>query len=176
LNSTRPERGTSLILYRGAVVMPRCSSKAWSLPARIGDSAPKDSTSLASRYIFSSSVSLGGGCSSLALSYMLWSSGCCSSADVSWAVGLSGTTSSISKGSSSGDASCGRSGWDSWGYGTFRGASWPTGRRPVLLRVGKACEGSYRKLVKMWMMNKTTWPRTIMMWRTTSIPKKTSRV
>jgi hypothetical protein len=28
LNSTRPERGTSLILYRGAVVMPRCSSKA----------------------------------------------------------------------------------------------------------------------------------------------------
>ncbi len=43
LNSTRPERGTSLILYRGAVVMPRCSSKARSLPARIGDSALKDS-------------------------------------------------------------------------------------------------------------------------------------
>jgi hypothetical protein len=65
LNFTRPERGTSLILYRGAVVMPRCSNKARSLPARIGDSAPKDSTSSASRYIFSSSVSLGGGCSSL---------------------------------------------------------------------------------------------------------------
>jgi hypothetical protein len=32
LNSTRPERGTSLILYRGAVVMPRCSSRARSLP------------------------------------------------------------------------------------------------------------------------------------------------
>jgi hypothetical protein len=56
LNSTRPERGTSLILYRGAVVMPRCSSRARSLPARIRDSASKDSTSPASRYIFSSSV------------------------------------------------------------------------------------------------------------------------
>ena len=62
LNSTRPERGTSFILYRGAVVMPRCSSKAQSLPARIGASAPKDSTSSASQYIFSGSVSLGGGC------------------------------------------------------------------------------------------------------------------
>jgi hypothetical protein len=39
LKSTRPERGTSLILYRGAVVMLRCSSKARSLPVRIGDSA-----------------------------------------------------------------------------------------------------------------------------------------
>jgi hypothetical protein len=58
LNSTRPERGTSLILYRGAVVMPRCSSKAQSLPARIRDSTPKDSTSSASRYNFSGSVSL----------------------------------------------------------------------------------------------------------------------
>jgi hypothetical protein len=47
LNSTRPERGSSLILYRGAVVMPRCSSKARSLPVRIGDSAPKDSISSA---------------------------------------------------------------------------------------------------------------------------------
>jgi hypothetical protein len=28
LNSTRPRRGTSLILYLGAVVMPRCSSRA----------------------------------------------------------------------------------------------------------------------------------------------------
>jgi hypothetical protein len=56
LNSTCPERGTSLIQYRGAVVMPRCSSKAQSLPVRIGDSAPKDSTLSASRYIFSGSV------------------------------------------------------------------------------------------------------------------------
>jgi hypothetical protein len=62
LNSTRPVRGTSLTQYRGAVVMPRCSSKARSLPAMIGDSTPKDSTSSASRYIFSGSVSLGGGC------------------------------------------------------------------------------------------------------------------
>jgi hypothetical protein len=38
------ERGTSLILYRGAVVMPRCSSRARSLPGRTGASAPKDST------------------------------------------------------------------------------------------------------------------------------------
>jgi hypothetical protein len=58
LNSTRPERGTSLIQYRGAVVMPRCSSKARSLPVRIGDSAQKDSTTSASRYIFLGSVSL----------------------------------------------------------------------------------------------------------------------
>jgi hypothetical protein len=39
LNSTRPGRGTSLILYLGAVVMPRCSSSARSLPARTGASA-----------------------------------------------------------------------------------------------------------------------------------------
>jgi hypothetical protein len=56
LNSTRPERGTFLILYRGAVVMPRCSSRAQSLPVRIGGSAPKDSTSSAPRYIFSAPV------------------------------------------------------------------------------------------------------------------------
>jgi hypothetical protein len=35
LNSTCPEHGTSLIQYRVAVVMPRCSSKARSLPTRI---------------------------------------------------------------------------------------------------------------------------------------------
>jgi hypothetical protein len=78
LNSTHRERRTSLILYRGAVVMPRCYSKARSLPARIGDSALKDSTSSASRYIFSGSVSLEGGCSSSILSSVPWSSGCCS--------------------------------------------------------------------------------------------------
>jgi hypothetical protein len=70
LNSTRPERGTSLILYRGAVVTPRCSSRARSLTARIEDSAPKDSTSSASRYIFSALISLGGGCSLSVLSSM----------------------------------------------------------------------------------------------------------
>jgi hypothetical protein len=32
VNSTRPEHGTSLILYRGAVVMPRCSSRARRTP------------------------------------------------------------------------------------------------------------------------------------------------
>jgi hypothetical protein len=47
LNSTRPRCGTSLILYLGAVAMPRCSSRARSLSAGIG--APN----------FSSSVSLG---------------------------------------------------------------------------------------------------------------------
>jgi hypothetical protein len=76
LISTRPECGTSLILYRGAVVMPRCSSRARSLPARIGDSTPKDSTLLASRYIFSASVSLEEGCSSFVLSSMSWSHSC----------------------------------------------------------------------------------------------------
>jgi hypothetical protein len=60
LNSTRPRRGTSL-MYLGVVVMPRCSSRAQSLPVRTGALAPKDSTSSASRYIFSSSVSLRGG-------------------------------------------------------------------------------------------------------------------
>jgi hypothetical protein len=111
LNSTRPERGTSLILHRGVVVMPRCSSKARSLSARTEASAPKFSTSSASRYNFSASVSLEGGCSSSVLSSMSWPLGCyCSSVGESRAVGLSGTTSSISKGSSSGDASCGMSG------------------------------------------------------------------
>jgi hypothetical protein len=38
LNSTRPRRGTSLILYLRAVVMPRCSSRVQSLPARTGAS------------------------------------------------------------------------------------------------------------------------------------------
>jgi hypothetical protein len=74
------ERGTSLILYRGAVVMPRCSSRARSLPARTGASAPKDSTSSASWYIFSASVSLRGGCSSSVLCSVSWPPGyCCSS-------------------------------------------------------------------------------------------------
>jgi hypothetical protein len=75
-----PKRGTSLILYWGAVVMPRCSSRARSLPVRTGASIPKDSTSSASRYIFSSSASLEGVYSSLALSSMSWSFDyCCSS-------------------------------------------------------------------------------------------------
>jgi hypothetical protein len=77
LNSTHPRHGTSFILYLGVVVMPRCSSRARSLPSRTGASAPKDSTSSTSRYIFSSSVSLGGGYSSLASSSMSWSFGCC---------------------------------------------------------------------------------------------------
>jgi hypothetical protein len=77
LNSTRPGRGTSLILYLGAVVMPRCSSRARSLSVRTGASTPKDSTSSASRYIFSSPVLLGGGYSSLALSSTSWSFGYC---------------------------------------------------------------------------------------------------
>jgi hypothetical protein len=76
LNSTRPECGTSLILYQGAVVMPRCSSRARSLPARTGASAPKDSNSSASRYIFSASISLGGGCSSPVLPSVSWPPGC----------------------------------------------------------------------------------------------------
>jgi hypothetical protein len=114
LNSTHPERGTSLILYLTAVVMPKCSSRAQSLPARTGASIPKDSTSSTSRYIFLSSASLRGVYSSLALSSMSWSFGCCcSSIGESYAIGLSGTTSSISKGSSSVDASCSTSGCDS---------------------------------------------------------------
>jgi hypothetical protein len=44
-----------------AVVMPRCSSRAQSLPVRTGALTSKDSISFASRYIFSSSASLGGG-------------------------------------------------------------------------------------------------------------------
>jgi hypothetical protein len=80
INYTHPRHGTSLILYLGVVVMPRCSSRAPSLPVGTGASALKDSTSSSSQYIFSSSVSLGGRYSSLALSSMSWSSGyCCSS-------------------------------------------------------------------------------------------------
>jgi hypothetical protein len=76
LNSTHPGRGTSLILYLGAVVIPRCSSRAQSLPVRTGASFPKDYTSSASWYIFLSLVSLGGECSSSALSSTSWPSGC----------------------------------------------------------------------------------------------------
>jgi hypothetical protein len=72
---------TSLILYLGAMVMPRCSSRARSLSVRTGASALKDSISSTSRYTFSSLVSLRGGYSSLALSSMSWSFSCyCSSA------------------------------------------------------------------------------------------------
>jgi hypothetical protein len=59
LNSTHPGRGTSLILYLGAVLMPRCSSRAQSLPVGTRASVLKDSTSSVSRYIFSFSVLLG---------------------------------------------------------------------------------------------------------------------
>jgi hypothetical protein len=76
LNSTCPRCRTSLILYVGVAVKPRCSSRARSLLAGTGASAPKDSTSSASWYIFSSSVSLEGGCSSSALSSMPWFPGC----------------------------------------------------------------------------------------------------
>jgi hypothetical protein len=77
LNSILPRCGTSLILYLGVVVMPRCSSRVHSLPVRTGASTPKDSTSSASQYIFSSSVSLGGGYPSLALSSTSRSFDCC---------------------------------------------------------------------------------------------------
>jgi hypothetical protein len=63
----------------GVVVMPMCSSRAQSLPVGTRALAPKDSTSSASQYIFSSSVSLRGGYFSSALSSMSWSSGCCCS-------------------------------------------------------------------------------------------------
>jgi hypothetical protein len=63
------------------VVMPRCSSRAQSLPVRTGALTSKDSISSASRYIFSSKASLGGGYSSLVLSSTSCSFGCyCSSA------------------------------------------------------------------------------------------------
>jgi hypothetical protein len=39
LNSTYTGRGTSLILYLGVVVMPKCSSRAQSLP--VGTGSPK---------------------------------------------------------------------------------------------------------------------------------------
>jgi hypothetical protein len=120
LNSTYTGRGTSLILYLGVVVMPKCSSRAQSLPVGTGASAPKDSTSSASRYIISTSVSLRGGCSSSALSSMSWSSYCCcSSVGEPLAAGLLGTTSSITKGSSSCDTCRGTSGCGSCGRGTF---------------------------------------------------------
>jgi hypothetical protein len=49
-------------------------------------------------------------------------------------------------------------------------------RAPPRRLSSKDCEGSYGNLVKMLMMIKTTQPWMIMMWRTTSKPKKASRV
>ena len=43
LNSTCPRRGTPLIRYLGAEVMPKCSSRARSLPVGIEASTLKDS-------------------------------------------------------------------------------------------------------------------------------------
>jgi hypothetical protein len=53
LNSTCPRRGTTLILYLRAEVMPKCPSRARCLSVGIGASAPKDSLSSASLYSFS---------------------------------------------------------------------------------------------------------------------------
>jgi hypothetical protein len=103
LNSTHPGCRTPLILYLGAEVMSKCPSRARSLPVGIGASALKDSLSSASLYSFSPSFSLRGEYSSSFSSSLLtsWCYCCCSSAGVPWAAGLPGTTSLISKGSSS---------------------------------------------------------------------------
>jgi hypothetical protein len=53
LISPHPRRGTSLIWYLRAEVMPKCPNRAQSLPVGIGASAPKDSLSSASLYNFS---------------------------------------------------------------------------------------------------------------------------
>jgi hypothetical protein len=82
LNFTQPGRGTPLIQYLRAEVMPKCPSKAQILPVGIGASASKDSLSSASLYSFSPSLSLRGEYSSLSSSSlsMSWSSCCyCSS-------------------------------------------------------------------------------------------------
>jgi hypothetical protein len=145
-NSTCPRRRTPLILYLGAEVMPRCPSRAQSLPVGIGASAPKDSLSSASLYSFSPSLSLRGEYSLLSSSSLstLWSSSyCCSSAGAPWAARLLGTTSSISKGSSSWDARGGESWWGSCGGGMFRGANWPVGWRQVLLRAVRPVRAIY---------------------------------
>jgi hypothetical protein len=60
LNSTHLGHATQLILYLRAEVMPKCPSKALSLLVGIRASAPKDSISSASLYIFSLSLSLRG--------------------------------------------------------------------------------------------------------------------
>jgi hypothetical protein len=60
LNSTRPRHGTPLILYLGAEVMPKCPSKALSMPVGIGASALKDSILSTFLNIFSLSSSLRG--------------------------------------------------------------------------------------------------------------------
>jgi hypothetical protein len=81
LNSTRPGCETPLILYLGAEVMPKCPSRAQSLPIGIWSSALKDSFLSASLYNFSSSLSLRGEYSSSSSSSLLtsWSSYCCCS-------------------------------------------------------------------------------------------------
>jgi hypothetical protein len=71
LNSTCPGRGTSLTPYLGAVVMPKCTNRAWSLPVGIGASSLKDSTLSASLYIFSTSMSVRGEYSSSSLSLLV---------------------------------------------------------------------------------------------------------
>jgi hypothetical protein len=58
LNSTHPRRGTPLIWYLGVEVMPKCPSKARSLPVGIRALAPKDSLLSASLYSFLPSLSL----------------------------------------------------------------------------------------------------------------------
>jgi hypothetical protein len=77
LNSTCPGCETPLIRYLGAEVMPKCPSRARSLPVGIRASAPKDSISSASLYTFSPSVSLKGEYSSWSSSLLLTSWSCC---------------------------------------------------------------------------------------------------
>jgi hypothetical protein len=75
LNSTRPGRGTPLILYLGVNVMPKCPTRARSLLMGTGASTPKDSLPSASMYSFSPSLSLRGEYSSSSSSS--WWSCCC---------------------------------------------------------------------------------------------------
>jgi hypothetical protein len=78
LNSTHPRCGTPLIWYLGAEVMPKCPSRARSLPIGTGASAPQDSLSSASLYNFSPSLSFRGEYYSSSLSSLSTSWSCCS--------------------------------------------------------------------------------------------------
>jgi hypothetical protein len=60
LNSTCPRHGILLILYLGVEVMPKCPSRARSLPVWIEASTKKDSLLSASLYSFSPSLLLKG--------------------------------------------------------------------------------------------------------------------
>jgi hypothetical protein len=124
LNSTLPGHGTSFILYLGGDGDAKVLEQSPKPAGEDRSFGPEELHLIRiSVHLLSLGIARGRVVFIGLVFYVLAPGCCCSSVGDPWAIGLSGTTSSISKGSSSSDVSWGASGCDSWGCGIFRGAS-----------------------------------------------------